>query len=88
MKLLSVGSVAIDSVETPFGKAEKVLGGSAIYASIAASYFTSSGIVGVVGYDFERKHINLLKRKGIDLEGLQIDHSGKTFYRPYPGYGS
>ncbi len=84
MKLLSVGSVAIDSVETPFGKAEKVLGGSAIYASIAASYFTSSGIVGVVGYDFERKHINLLKRKGIDLEGLQIDHSGKTFY--WSGY--
>jgi len=84
MKLLIVGSVAIDSVETPFGKAEKALGGSATYASIAASYFTSPGIVGVVGYDFARRHINLLKRKGVDLEGLQIDSSGKTFF--WSGY--
>ena len=84
MKLLIVGSVAIDSVETPFGKAEKALGGSATYASIAASYFTSPGIVAVVGRDFDRRHINLLKRKGIDLEGLQIDPSGKTFF--WSGY--
>jgi len=84
MKLLIVGSVAIDSVETPFGKVEKALGGSATYASIAASYFTSPGIVGVVGYDFARRHINLLKRKGVDLEGLQIDSSGKTFF--WSGY--
>lgn len=84
MRLLIVGSVAIDSVETPFGKMDRALGGSATYASIAASYFTSPGIVGVVGYDFDRKHISLLKRKGIDLEGLQIDRSGKTFF--WSGY--
>jgi len=84
MKLLTVGSVAIDSIETPLGKADKALGGSATYASIAASFFTSAGIVGVVGYDFDRKHINLLKSRGIDLEGLQIDRSGKTFF--WSGY--
>ncbi|UCE66810.1 MAG: sugar kinase [Candidatus Zixiibacteriota bacterium] len=84
MRLLIVGSVAIDSVETPFGKAEKALGGSATYASVAASYFTSTGIVAVVGCDFDRRHINLLKRKRIDLEGLQIDSSGKTFF--WSGY--
>jgi sugar/nucleoside kinase (ribokinase family) len=84
MKLLIVGSVAIDSVETPFGKADNALGGSATYASVAASYFTSPGIVAVVGYDFDRRYINLLMRKGIDLEGLQIDSSGKTFF--WSGY--
>lgn len=84
MNLLIVGSVATDTVETPFGKVERALGGSATYAAIAASYFASPGIVGVVGSDFERKHINLLKRRNIDLEGLQIDKSGKTFH--WSGY--
>lgn len=84
MNLLIVGSVATDTVETPFGKVERALGGSATYAAIAASYFASPGIVGVVGSDFERKHINLLKRRNINLEGLQIDNSGKTFH--WSGY--
>jgi sugar/nucleoside kinase (ribokinase family) len=84
MRLLIVGSVAIDSVETPFGKVDNALGGSATYASIAASYFTSPGIVAVVGHDFEKRHINLLKNKGVDLKGLQIDPARKTFF--WSGY--
>ena len=84
MNLLIVGSVAIDSIETVYGKVKNVLGGSATYSSIAASYFSRPGIVGVVGKDFDRKHINLLQRRGIDLEGLQIDTKGKTFY--WSGY--
>jgi sugar/nucleoside kinase (ribokinase family) len=84
MNLLIVGSVATDTIDTPFGCIKNGLGGSATYASVAASYFSSPGIVGVVGKDFERKHINLLKRKGVDLEGLQVDKSGKTFH--WSGY--
>jgi sugar/nucleoside kinase (ribokinase family) len=84
MNLLIVGSVATDSIETPFGKVDRALGGSATYASVAGSYFARPGIVGVVGNDFEKRHINLLRRKGIDLEGLQIDKSGKTFH--WSGY--
>lgn len=84
MNLLIVGSVATDTIKTPFGKVTRALGGSATYASIASSYFAKPGIVGVVGKDFDKKHINLLKRKGVDLEGLQIDKSGKTFH--WAGY--
>jgi len=84
MNLVIVGSVALDTVETPFGKIERALGGTATYASIAASYFASPGIVGVVGGDFERRHLNLLKRRGIDLEGLQVVRSGRTFH--WSGY--
>ena len=78
--ILLVGSVAYDSVETPSGKVTKALGGSATYAAIAASYFAVPGIVAVVGRDFGPGHINLLKRRGIDLHGLQIDNSGNTFF--------
>lgn len=78
--LLLVGSVAYDSVETPFGKVERALGGSATYAAIAASYFCRPGIVAVVGRDFGSKHVNMLKKRGIDLEGLQRDQSGDTFF--------
>ncbi len=84
MNLLIVGSVAYDTVETPFGKAEKALGGTATFGSVSASYFAKPGIVGVVGNDFDRKHINMLKRRGVDLEGLQVDSSGKTFH--WSGY--
>jgi len=80
MNLLIVGSVAFDTVETPFGKVARALGGTATYGSISASYFASPGIVGVVGSDFDRKSVNILKRRGIDLEGLQVDPSGKTFH--------
>ena len=84
MNLLIVGSVATDTVDTPHGKVESALGGSAVYASIAASYFASPGIVGVVGADFGKKNINLLKKQNIDLTGLQIDPKGKTFH--WSGY--
>ncbi|MCX6835049.1 MAG: hypothetical protein NTW07_07945 [candidate division Zixibacteria bacterium] len=80
MNLVIVGSVALDTVETPFAKVERALGGTATYASIAASYFASPGIVAVVGGDLERRHISLLKRRGIDLEGLQVVPDSKTFH--------
>ncbi|MBI2413019.1 MAG: sugar kinase [Deltaproteobacteria bacterium] len=78
MSILVVGSVAFDSVETPFGKAEDVLGGSATYFSTSASYFTDVKLVAVVGEDFPEEHITGLKEKGIDLAGLK-KVPGKTF---------
>jgi len=78
MAVLVVGSIALDSVKTPFGEVEEVLGGSATYASYAASFFTTPYLVGVVGNDFPEKHINLLQEKSIDLRGLDIIE-GKTF---------
>ena len=70
-KLLVVGSVALDTVQTPFGQAEEVLGGSATYFSTAASYFTSVDLLAVVGEDFPDKHVAFLKSRGIDLTGLE-----------------
>ncbi len=78
MSLLVVGSVAFDSVETPFGKAEEVLGGSATYFSTSASYFTDVKLVAVVGDDFPEEHVDFLKSREIDVKGLQKS-SGKTF---------
>jgi len=78
MSILVVGSVALDSVETPFGKAEDVLGGSATYFSVAASFFTNVNLVAVTGDDFPREHIEFLKTKPIDIEGLK-KMPGKTF---------
>ncbi len=78
MSLLVVGSVALDTVETPFGKAEDVLGGSATYFSISASYFTDVSLVAVVGEDFPENHIKLLKTRKIDLKGL-VKTKGETF---------
>lgn len=76
--ILVVGSVALDSVKTPFGETNEALGGSATYASYAASFFTGVRMVGVVGEDFPRQHIDLLKDRGVQMEGLQIA-KGKTF---------
>jgi sugar/nucleoside kinase (ribokinase family) len=78
MSILVVGSVAFDSVETPFGKAEEVLGGSATYFSTSASYFTQVSLVAVVGEDFPEEHVDSLKKRGIDTEGLK-KVPGKTF---------
>lgn len=78
MSILVVGSVAFDSVETPFGKAEEVLGGSATYFSTSASYFTQVSLVAVVGEDFPEEHVEGLKKRGIDTEGLK-KVPGKTF---------
>ncbi|MBI5643722.1 MAG: sugar kinase [Deltaproteobacteria bacterium] len=78
MSILVVGSVAFDSVETPFGKADDVLGGSATYFSTSASYFTDVRLVAVIGEDFPDIHVAQLKEKGIDLAGLK-KVPGKTF---------
>ncbi|MGM0556072.1 MAG: PfkB family carbohydrate kinase [Myxococcota bacterium] len=78
MSLLVVGSIAFDSVETPFGKVEEALGGSALYFSTSASYFTDVDLVAVVGDDFPDQTIDFLKSRNVGLEGLK--HSeGKTF---------
>jgi sugar/nucleoside kinase (ribokinase family) len=73
-----VGSVALDSVRTPFGKADEVLGGSATFFACAASFFAPVRLVAVVGADFPRAHLELLERRGVDLGGLQVS-DGATF---------
>ncbi len=78
MSILVVGSVAFDSVETPFGKAEEVLGGSATYFSTSASYFADVRLVAVVGEDFPDEHIAKLQGHGVDTAGLK-KVPGKTF---------
>ena len=78
MKILVVGSVAYDAVETPAGKREAQLGGAATYFSVAASYFTEVGMIGVVGDDFDPKDIEMLESHDIDTSGL-IKADGKTF---------
>jgi len=77
-KLLVVGSVALDTVKTPFGEEADVLGGSATYFSTAASFFTSVALIAVVGDDFPLRHIAFLRSRGIDLTGLE-QRSGATF---------
>lgn len=81
MSLLVVGSVAYDGIETPFGKTDRVLGGSATYLSLAASFFTENiHLVGVVGRDFADEDLERFKKRGIDLGGLQVDSEGDTFF--------
>lgn len=79
MSLLVVGSIALDSVETPFGVVDDALGGSATYFSYAASYFTPVRLVGVVGEDFPNEHRTMLEERGIDTSGLVIEKDGATF---------
>ena len=78
MSILVVGSVAFDSIKTPFGVAEDVLGGSACYFSTAASFFTDVNLVAVIGDDFPQEHIDFLQSRNIDLTGLQKTQ-GETF---------
>ncbi len=78
MSILVVGSVALDTVETPFGKVSDVLGGSAIYFSAAASLFTDVKLVAVVGTDFPLEQLDFLRERGVDLTGLQVA-DGQTF---------
>jgi cytidine kinase len=80
MSLLVVGSVAIDSIQTPTQMRENVLGGSATYFSYAASFFTPVRLVGVVGDDFPGEHVELLNGRQIDTSGLQVVAGGKTFF--------
>jgi sugar/nucleoside kinase (ribokinase family) len=80
LSILVVGSLGLDTIETPFAKVEESLGGSAVYISLAASFFSPEvKLVGVVGEDFPEKYIQLLRDHHIDLEGLQIVKGGKTF---------
>lgn len=78
MSIVVVGSVALDTVETPKGKRENAIGGSATYFSLASSRFSQTGLVGIAGKDFPEEGLELLKNSGVDTEGLDIV-SGKTF---------
>src|SRR5512143_4360226 len=78
LSLLVVGTVALDSVKTPFGNVDNALGGSATYFSTSASYFTDVRLVAVIGEDFPKEHIQFLRSKAIDTRGLEIQ-KGETF---------
>ncbi len=81
MSLVVIGTVAFDAIETPFGKTDKIVGGAATYASLAASYlYSKTKIVGVVGSDFPQEDIEEFKNRNIDVEGLQIKEGEKSFF--------
>jgi sugar/nucleoside kinase (ribokinase family) len=79
MTVVVIGSVAYDALETPFGKRERTLGGSCTYIALSASYFAKTGIVAVVGEDFAEEDRAILRKKNVDLQGLE-QVSGKTFF--------
>ena len=80
-KLVIVGTVAFDAIETPFGKTDKILGGAATFIGLAASQFhVDASIVSIVGDDFPEKYLKLLSNKDIDLTGVEIVQGGKTFF--------
>lgn len=80
-KLLIVGTVAFDAIETPFGKTDKILGGAATFIGLAASHYKAdSAIVSVVGEDFPKKYLELFREKQIDTSGIEIVPGGKTFF--------
>ncbi|MEX0997027.1 MAG: PfkB family carbohydrate kinase [Flavobacteriaceae bacterium] len=80
-KLVIVGTVAFDAIETPFGKTDKILGGAATYIGLAASQFQAdAAIVSVVGGDFPRKYLDLFEQRNIDISALEIVENGKTFF--------
>ncbi len=81
MSLLTVGSVAFDAIETPFGKTDKIIGGAGTYIALASSFFKKNqNIVSVVGDDFPQEMLDLLSQRGVDLTGLQIKQGEKTFF--------
>jgi sugar/nucleoside kinase (ribokinase family) len=81
MSLLTVGSVAFDKLETPFGKTDKIVGGAATFITLTASYFTKKNyLVGIVGEDFPKEMIITFNEHGVDTEGLVVDPNGKTFF--------
>lgn len=80
-KLLVLGTVAYDAIETPFSKTGKILGGCATYIGLAASHFnTECGLISIIGSDFEEEHLNLLKEKNLNLEGVEQLQGEKTFF--------
>lgn len=81
MSLISVGSMAFDAIETPFGKVDKIVGGANVYIAYASSYFTQPvQLVSVVGYDFEQAEMDEMKKRGIQLEGVEIVKEEKSFF--------
>ena len=81
MKLIAVGTVAFDAIETPFGKTDKILGGAATYIGIASSILNvKSGIVSVIGGDFPQADLDMLTARGVNIEGIEIVKEGKTFF--------
>ncbi len=81
MSLLTIGSVAFDALETPFGKTDKIIGGAATYITLSASYFTpDNNLVAVVGDDFPPDMLDVFRSHGVNLDGLQIREGGKTFF--------
>lgn len=78
MTVLIVGSIGLDTIETPFGKKEGILGGSAIHAGVASSFFSKTAVMGVAGSDFPKDYLEFLKSRGIDISGIQI-LPGETF---------
>ncbi|MDL1914168.1 MAG: sugar kinase [Bergeyella sp.] len=81
MKLLAVGSMAYDAIETPFGKTDKILGGAASYIGLAASVMkVDVSLVTVVGEDFHREYLEMFERKNINIEGVEIVKGGKSFF--------
>jgi sugar/nucleoside kinase (ribokinase family) len=80
-KLLAVGTVAFDAIETPFGKTDKILGGSGTFVGLAASQFgVETGVVSVVGGDFPQSYLDMMNAKGINTDGVEIIKEGKTFF--------
>lgn len=81
MSLLTVGSVAFDAIETPFGKTDKIIGGAGTYIALAAAFYNNEqNIVSVVGEDFPEEMLNQLKNRNVNIEGLQIKKGEKTFF--------
>jgi len=80
-KLLIVGTVAFDAIETPFGKTDKILGGAATYIGLSSSFFNvDAAVVSVVGEDFPKEYLELLENKGVNIEGIEMVKGGKTFF--------
>src|SRR6478672_7711703 len=81
MSLVVVGTVAFDAIETPFGKTDKIVGGAASYIALAASYFNPDiHLVSVIGDDFPQSFLDILKKAGVKLDGLQIKKGEKSFF--------
>jgi len=81
MSLVIVGTVAFDAIETPFGKTDKIVGGAATFAGLAASYlFPDVKLISVIGEDFGEDNLNIIKSRGINVEGIEVIPGGKSFF--------
>lgn len=80
-KLLIVGSVAFDAIETPFGKTDKIIGGAGSYIALSSAFFgVNPNVISVVGYDFPKEYFDLLKSKGVNINGIKVEKKEKTMY--------